>query len=308
MILSRPLQILVQATRRKCMSDSKGKEILLTLPSLSWMFFFFVFPALLVYSFAFREIDENGTLLSAWNCACLQTIFTWKIGSIALRTVTLSFLTTITCLIIALPVSYHIASCSATWQKLLLLLILIPLWSCFLVRIFAWKVLLHPDGFLKQMLVSFHLISEKTSLLYNDITVYVVMVYSYLPFAIIPLYSAASKFNFSLFEAAMDLGATKTVAFRKIFIPYMKPAILSAALLVLIPAAGAYVIPDVVGGPDSEMLGNTIARKVFVDRNLPQASALAILLSCIIFIPALIITHYKNYLLSRTTQKQELRS
>jgi spermidine/putrescine transport system permease protein len=155
---------------------------------------------------------------------------------------------------------------------------------------------LHPDGSLKTALVFFGLIQEQTNLLYNNVAVFVVMVYSYLPFAIIPLYSAASKFNFRLFEAAMDLGATRKEAFFKIFLPFMRPAILTAALLVLIPTAGAYVIPDVVGGQHSEMLGNLIARKVFIDRDLPQASVLAILLSFIIFVPAFLLSRCKSRL------------
>ena len=127
------------------------------------------------------------------------------------------------------------------------------------------------------------------------------MVYSYLPFAILPLYSTATKFDFHLFEAAMDLGATRRKAFRSVFLAHMRPAILTASLLVFIPAAGAYVIPEVVGGRSSEMLGNTIARRVFVDRDLPDASSLALLLAAIIFVPAVTIAVFKSP--SRTSRK-----
>lgn len=266
------------------------------MPSLGWMSLFFIFPALLVYSIAFRQVDDNGTILPFFSVDAFNVLLSMDTFVIALRTVVLSSIATITCIALALPVAYFIACASPKRQRLLLLLVVIPLWSCFLVRIFAWKTVLHPDGALKTTLVFLGLIHEQTNLLYNNVAVFVVMVYSYLPFAIIPLYSAASKFNFRLFEAAMDLGATRKEAFIKVFLPFLRPAILTAALLVLIPTAGAYVIPDVVGGQHSEMLGNLIARKVFIDRDLPQASVLAILLSFIIFVPAFVLSRCKSRL------------
>jgi spermidine/putrescine transport system permease protein len=202
--------------------------------------------------------------------------------------------TSLLCVIVAVPVAYYIATLPKRRQPKMLLFVVIPLWSSFLVRIFAWKVLLHPEGPVKSLLLSLHLVNESTSLLYNNPTVLLVMCTSYLPFAILPIYSAASKFNFQLFEAALDLGATKRQAFFYIFLPVIRPAMLTASLLVLIPAAGAYVIPEVVGGKGTAMLGNMIAQRVFVDRNLPDASAIALLLSIVILIPAVIITFWKE--------------
>lgn len=269
------------------------REFLLTFPSFGWLCFFFIIPACIVYTFAFRTSDYTGTVLPEWTLNSLQSLANFATLDIAWRTVWLSITTMVVCVATALPVSYFMACAPKSRQRTLLLLVVIPLWSCFLVRIFAWKVVLHPEGIIKTVLVSCGLVSKTTSLLYNNLAVFIVMVYSYLPFAILPLYSAASKFNFSLFEAAMDLGATKRRAFYTVFVPYMKPALLTASLMVFIPAAGAYVIPEVVGGGSSEMLGNTIARRVFVDRNLPDASGLALLLSFLIFIPAIVIASLK---------------
>ncbi len=284
---------------------TKFEEFALTFPSLGWMSLFFIFPAILVYSIAFRQVDDSGTILPLWSLSALQVLFSVDTLTITIRTIVLSLLATVTCIALALPVAYFISCASPKRQRLLLLLVVIPLWSCFLVRIFAWKTVLHPDGFLKGSLVFLGLIQEQTNLLYNNVAVFVVMVYSYLPFAIIPLYSAASKFNFRLFEAAMDLGATRKEAFVQVFLPFMRPAILTAALLVLIPTAGAYVIPEVVGGQHSEMLGNLIARKVFIDRDLPQASALTILLSFIIFIPAFVLSLCKSRLSSSPRKRED---
>lgn len=269
------------------------QELYLTLPSFGWLLFFFFIPAIILYTFAFRQVDDNGTVLSAWTLSSVRTLLDATSLQIAWRTVWLATVTTLLCVVAAIPVAYYMAVASEKRQRLLLLLVVIPLWSSFLVRIYAWKVVLHPEGIVKTVLVSCGLVSESTSLLYNNAAVLLVMVYSYLPFAILPLYSAASKFNFTLFEAAMDLGATRRRAFFSVFLPVMKPAMLTASLMVLIPAAGAYVIPEIVGGKSAEMLGNTIARRVFIDRNLPDASALALLLSMIVFLPAIAIATCK---------------
>jgi spermidine/putrescine transport system permease protein len=270
------------------------RELLLTLPSFGWLCFFFIIPACIVYTFAFRVSDFTGTILPEWTLSSLRSLADIATLNIAWRTVWLSVTTTVICVATALPVSYYMACTPKPRQRTLLLLVVIPLWSCFLVRIFAWKIVLHPEGIVKMALVSCGLVNEDTSLLYNNAAVLIVMVYSYLPFAILPLYSAASKFNFLLFEAAMDLGATKRHAFFAVFLPYMKPALLTSSLMVFIPAAGAYIIPEVVGGGSSEMLGNMIARRIFVDRNLPDASGLALLLSVLIFIPAIVVTSLKG--------------
>ena len=269
-------------------------EYLLTVPSFAWLCFFFITPACIVASIAFHTSDWTGTVLPQWTLSSFENLWSSAIAEIACRTLCMAVLTMVICVTTALPVAYYMIRLSPKRQRTLFLSVVIPMWSCFLVRIFAWKVVLHPEGIVKDFLVSIHLVRESTSLLYNNAAVLLVMVYSYLPFAILPLYSAATKFNFHLFEAAMDLGASRRRAFRSIFLPYMRPAILTASLLVFIPAAGAYVIPEVVGGRSSEMLGNTIARRVFVDRDLPEASCLALLLSAIVFIPALIIAGLKT--------------
>ncbi len=167
------------------------------------------------------------------------------------------------------------ARASERRRRILLMLIIVPFWTSFLIRIFAWKSLLHPEGLVKKALVALGLAGPETSLLYNAGAVLLVMVYTYLPFAILPIYAAAEKFDFRLIEAARDLGARPFQAFRRVFLPGIRRGLLTAVLVVFIPALGSYVIPDLVGGPSSEMIGNKIAQRVFVDRNLPHASALS---------------------------------
>jgi len=265
------------------------QQSLITLPSFGWLTFFFLVPACIVYMFAFKRADITGAILPGWSLDSLKTLLDKQSLALTWRTLWLSLVTTAGGLCLAIPMSYYMATRTPSNQRRLVLFVMIPLWSSFIVRIFAWKIVLHPEGIVKMLLVTCGLSKPNTPLLYNDLAVLIVMIYSYFPFAVLPLYSAASKFDFSLFEAAMDLGATKRRSFFTVYLPAMIPAILTAGLMVLIPAAGAYVIPEVVGGSGSEMLGNTIARRIFLDRNLPVASALSLLLSLVVFIPAVII-------------------
>lgn len=217
-----------------------------------------------------------------------RVVDAFRLSSVNLAHAFLSALTTAICLALSLPIGFLLATVSMKMRRLLLLLIVVPFWTSFLIRVFAWKTLLHPEGALKRFLVMLYLADEQTTLLYNPGSVLLVMVYAYLPFAVFPIYAAASKFNFQLIEAALDLGATQSQAFFKVFIPGIMKGILSAMVMVFIPAVGAYVIPDLVGGTSSEMIGNKIAQKTFAERDLPQASALSALLALSILIPLLI--------------------
>ncbi len=260
-------------------------EIALTLPSYGWLIIFFLIPTLLVFAYAFKPYDVLSGIGVGWTDETLKSVFGPSYAIILWRTIWLSIVTTVVCLSLSLPLGYFLAKASTKVQKLFLLLVIMPFWSSFLVRIFAWKTLLHPEGVLRKTLTFLHIIDADTFLLYNLGTVLVVMIYSYLPFAILPIYAQSVKFNYTLIEAARDLGATERFAFFKIFIPGIRRGILTAAVLVFIPAIGAYVIPDVVGGTTSEVIGNKIAQRIFVDRNLPQASALSAILSLVVLVP-----------------------
>lgn len=277
---------------------SKKNEFFLTAPSFAWLFLFFLIPSLIIFGYAFKPEDPYGGVGEGWTLVTLKSIVDPTYFALIWRTLWLSALTTLFCLLLALPVGYQLALVSPSLRKLLLLLFVVPFWSSFLIRIFAWKTLLHPEGMFKHLLVNLGLVAPETSLLYNSGAVLLVMVYTYLPFAVFPIYAAASKFNFQLIEAALDLGASRKTAFFKVFLPGIKKGVLTAMVMVFIPAIGAYVIPDLVGGSNSEMIGNKIAQRTFIDRNLPQASALSALLALAVLIPMVIVT-----LLSSRTKK-----
>lgn len=282
----------------------KLEEVGLTFPSALWLILFFVVPTSVIVVYAFKPGDLYGGIGEGWTLDNIIGLFNAAYLTIIWRTIWLSLLTTAICLLLALPTCFFLAQTNTVNRKILLLLIVVPFWSSFLIRVFAWKSLLHPEGFLKQALVFLNIVQPETLLLYNAGAVVLVMVYTYLPFAILPLFSAAEKFNFQLFEAAMDLGATRSQAFFKVFMPSIKPGILTAFLMVFIPAMGAYVIPDIVGGINNEVLGNKIAQRTFVDRDLPEASALSLSLAAAVFLPMMLIiwiqsTSRKNFSVKR---------
>jgi spermidine/putrescine transport system permease protein len=270
----------------------KGKvvnEWMLTLPSLSWLLLFFLVPTCIIFAYAFKPPDIYGGVGEGWTLSTITTLLDSDYYILIWRTLWLSTVTTAITLALSLPIGFHLVTLSKKMRRFLLILIIVPFWTSFLIRIFAWKTVLHPEGILKRFLESLHLIDSHTTLLYHSGSVLLVMVYAYLPFAVFPIYAAASKFNFQLIEAALDLGATRQQAFFKVFVPSIMKGILTAIVMVFIPAVGAYVIPDLVGGASSEMIGNKIAQRTFAERNLSQASALSALLAFSILIPLIIV-------------------
>ncbi|MDD2237620.1 MAG: ABC transporter permease [Kiritimatiellae bacterium] len=275
-------------------------EILLSAPSIVWLILLFAIPTILIFLIAFKSADAYGNISTHWTLDNLRALANRHYPMIVWRTFWLSCLTTALCIGGGIPVAYFMARIPRKGRNLLMILIVIPFWTNFLIRIFAWKNLLHPEGMLKQVLVFLHLVAPEQPLLYNPWAVLAVLVYSYLPFAILPIYAAAEKFDFSLLEAAQDLGARYSVALRKVFLPGIRSGIWTAAAMVFIPALGSYVIPDIVGGAGSDMIGNKIAQRAFINRNLPEAAMLAGALSLTVLLPLLI------YLFSQRRNKHQL--
>ncbi len=224
---------------------------------------------------ACKPADATGGVGAGWTLDNLKALADPQYRSIAWRTLWITALTALVCSALALPVSYGMARSSPRWKNVLLLLMVVPFWTNFLIRVFAWKSLLHPDGLISRLLDATHLFEDTPTLLYNNGAVLLIMIYTLLPFAILPLYAAAEKFDFTLLEAARDLGASQRRAFLRVFVPGVSRGIGAAAVMVFVSALGMYVVPDIVGGTDCEMLGNKITQRLQGDRNLPLASALA---------------------------------
>ena len=262
-------------------------EWLLTAPSLLWLAAFFALPTALILAAAFRPADLHGGLGAGWSLDAVRALAEPSLLPLWWRTLWLSATATGLCLLLALPVGCHLARLPKRRQGLVLLLIILPFLTNFLLRVFAWKTLLHPDGVLTRLLQGCGLLAPDDMLLYNHGAVLVVLVYVHLPFALLPVYAAAEKFDFGLLEAARDLGASPGRAFWRVLVPGVSGGIVAGALLVFTGCLGQYVVPQWVGGTGQEMIGNRIVQRAFSDRNLPEAAALAglLLLAVLLILP-----------------------
>ncbi len=300
---------------------TKKAEWFVTLPSLVWLALFFAIPALIVLAFTFHSHSANGGV-GEWSLSTWRELVDPDYPTIVWKTIRISFEVTFWCIILALPCAYAIARMNRRWRTIVAASIMLPFWTSFVVRVFAWKTMLHPDGwlqacyigwlrarawlfdwlpsFLQQSLINCGLASAvpvdpaSSTVLDSEAAVIVVSVYSLLPFAIMPIYTAAEKFDFSLLEAARDLGARSFYAFRKIFIPGIRQGIVSAVLMVFIPAIGSYVIPQMLGGTDCILIGNKIFMRAMQNRNIPHASALATLMAVTVLVPLGIAVWWKK--------------
>ena len=305
-------------------------EILTTAPSFVWLLLFFAVPTVIVLSFTFHGHTPNGGVAEEWSLVTWRSLVNPDYPAIVWRTIRISFEVTLWCILLALPSAYAIARLNQRWRGYVAGLIMLPFWTSFVVRVFAWKTMLHPDGWLQACWSSFCRFriwlfdwlpgfmqtaltstgfvdaggdAASTMILDSELAVLIVSVYSFLPFAIMPIYTAAEKFDFSLMEAARDLGARNFYAFRKIFIPGVKQGIVSAVLMVFIPAIGSYVIPQMLGGTNCVLIGNKIFMRAIQNRNIPHASALATLMALSVLVPLACVMWWRR----RQSQRDQKR-
>ena len=188
-------------------------------------------------------------------------------------------------LLIAYPIAYGMARAPKDWQPTLMMLVILPFWTSFLIRVYAWMGILKKEGLLNLFLMNMGLISEPLTILNTNTAVYIGIVYSYLPFMILPLYSSLEKIKPSLLEAAEDLGSPPWKAFWQVTFPLSLPGIFAGCLLVFIPAVGEFVIPDLLGGSDTLMIGKTLWSEFFNNRDWPVSSAVAVVLLIVLILP-----------------------
>ncbi len=206
----------------------------------------------------------------------------------------LAAISTILCLLIGYPMAYGIARCSPSTRALLLLAIILPFWTSFLIRVYAWMSILGKEGVLNDFLLAIGVIDQPLQILYTPTAMYIGIVYTYLPFMILPLYSNLEKMDLSLLEAAADLGCRPFKAFCLITIPLSLPGIIAGSLLVFIPAVGEYVIPELLGGPDALMIGRIVYNEFAQNRDWPMASAVAVAILLALVIPIMFFQYYQN--------------
>lgn len=271
-----------QPTRKKI------NLLVLLFPATAWLLVFFILPLLIVLIYSFLERGTYGGVIWNFTLSNYQRLAKGIYWGILARSLLLALITTIFCLLIGYPLAFFIATKKQPWRNALLMLIIIPFWTNFLVRTYAWIVLLSAEGVFNVALASFRLIDEPLPLLFTPFAVTIGLVYGYLPFMILPLYATIERFDFSLIEAAQDLGANDFRAFLRVVFPLTLRGIVAGSLLVFVPAVGAFITPDILGGAKTMMIGNLVENQFLVGRNWPFGSALSMLLMVIILVPVLL--------------------
>lgn len=261
----------------KMARKEQAKGILYGWPMGAWFTVFFTVPLAIIILYSFLQRGLYGGVEWHFTLAAYRQMFNPSFGKVLVRTLWISVAATFCCLLLALPSGYAMAR--SKHQTLLLFLIIIPFWTNSLIRIYAWISILSTEGFLNDILLRLHLIQEPLHMIYNNGSVILVLVYMYVPFAILPLFTTIDRFDFSLLDAARDLGATKWQSMYKVLLPNIKSGITTALIFTFIPIFGAYTVPLLVGGKESTMIGNIIVDQVSKTRNWPLASAFSMVLT-----------------------------
>lgn len=242
-----------------------------------WFTIFFLLPILIIVVYSFLKKGLHGGVEWDFSLNAYVQMFQSSYAKLFVRTLWVTLLSTIISIVLALPCGYAMAR--SKYQTLLLFLIIIPFWTNSLIRINAWIAILGNEGFINVTLRNLGLITDGLPLLYTQSAVVLVLVYMYLPYAILPIFTAMDKFDFSLLEAARDLGATKPQSMFKVLLPNIRSGIVTAVIFTFIPIFGAYTVPLLVGGKDSYMIGNVIVDQVTKVRNWPLASAFSLVIT-----------------------------
>ena len=267
------------------------RRALIGLPFV-WLGAFFLLPLLIVAAISFAEsADAIPPFKLTWTFANYCTLAQGCLRIYA-SSLGLAALATLLCLLIGYPVAFAIARAPGVWRQLLLFLVMLPFWTSFLIRVYAWIAILQPSGLVNRLLLASGLIETPLPLLYNGFSVTLGLVYSYLPFMILPLYGSLSRLDESLVEAAADLGARPHHVFRDVILPLSLPGVAAGCLLVFIPAVGEFVIPDLLGGPGTLMIGKMLWQEFFDNVDWPAAAAVAMALVAVLTLPLLIAQRF----------------
>ncbi len=270
----------------------------ITIPYI-WLLIFFLAPFLIVLKISLADpviaqppftpaFDDGGNLQVTTDN--FRFLFTDKLYAITyLKSVLIAATATLLCLTLGFPIAYGIARADPATRSILLLLIVLPFWVSFLLRVYAWMGLLNNYGVINNFLMWIGIIDQPIAMMYTDFAIYVGLVYSYLPFMILPLYATLERMDRDLVEAAQDLGATPSQAFWNITWPLALPGVIAGCLLVFIPATGTYVIPYLLGGPDSLLIGRVLFDEFFSNRDWPLASTVAIVLVLLVVVPIVLL-------------------
>jgi spermidine/putrescine transport system permease protein len=271
----------------KLMRRNRGAQLAgLLSPGVLWLILFFNLPLLIVLFISLVERGRAGgiRLPPVFTLANYADFFDPLYLGIFGHSLRIGMIVTAACILVGYPLAFFIAQRPARWRDALLLLVMIPFWTNFLVRTYALKQILGADGMVNTALMGLGLIEAPLDLLFNEFAVIVGLVYGYLPFAILPMYASVEKFDYSLMEAAADLGANPVRAFLRVMLPMTLPGVVAAVVLTLVPVVGAFITPDIMGGGKVEMIGTLINRQFGVARDWPFGSAISLVLMLLVLV------------------------
>jgi spermidine/putrescine transport system permease protein len=251
-------------------------------PVTIWLGLFFLVPLLLILAYSFGTSGVYGGITLGFNPGNFLKVFDPLYLEIIVRTFVIALITTLLCLALGYPLAYFIALKSGTWKNVLILMVMIPFWTSLLLRAYAWVVILNGNGIANRTLQFLGITDEPLTLIFTPQAVMMGMVYSYLPFMILPLYAALEKFDVRLKEAAQDLGASRWHIFWRVTFPLSMPGVIAGSILVFIPSAGEFVIPDLLGGSRTTMTGNLIRAQFGQARDWAFGSALSVMLAVLL--------------------------
>lgn len=290
-----------------------GRKLVIALPYF-WLLLLFLLPFLIVFKISLAEMARAVppyTDLISWaddkldislNLAnYLQLLGDPLYVDAYLQSLQVAAISTLGCLLIGYPLAWAVAHSKPSTRNILLLLVILPSWTSFLIRVYAWMGILKNNGILNNFLLWLGVIDQPLVILHTNLAVYIGVVYSYLPFMVLPIYTALTRLDYSLVEASLDLGARPLKTFFSVIVPLTKGGIIAGSMLVFIPAVGEYVIPELLGGPDSIMIGRILWQEFFNNRDWPVASAVAIIMLLLLIMP--IIWFHKHQ--SKTAEGEQ---
>ncbi|MGE4755072.1 putrescine ABC transporter permease PotH [Yersinia enterocolitica] len=285
---------------------SHGRKLVIGIPYL-WLFLLFMLPFLIVFKISLAEMARAVppyTDLVTWLDSKLD--ISLNLGNYLqllddplyidayLQSLQVAAVSTLCCLIIGYPLAWAIAHSKSSTRNILLLLVILPSWTSFLIRVYAWMGILKNNGILNNFLIWAGIIDQPLIILHTNLAVYIGVVYSYLPFMVLPIYTALTRLDYSLVEAALDLGAKPFKTFVSVIVPLTKGGIVAGSMLVFIPAVGEFVIPELLGGPDSIMIGRILWQEFFNNRDWPVASAVATVMLVLLIVPIIWFHKHQN--------------
>ncbi len=283
-----------------------GRKGVIFLPYL-WLLLLFMLPFLIVFKISLADMARaippytslvtwvEGKLDISLNLANFMQLLDDPLYIEAyLQSLQVAAISTFFCLLIGYPMAWAVAHSKPSTRNILLLLVILPSWTSFLIRVYAWMGILKNNGVLNNFLMWLGVIDQPLVILHTNLAVYIGVVYAYLPFMILPIYTALTRLDYSLVEASLDLGARPLKTFFQVIVPLTKGGIIAGSMLVFIPAVGEYVIPELLGGPDSIMIGRILWQEFFNNRDWPVASAVAVVMLVLLIVPIMWFHKHQN--------------